>query len=165
MYNVPPPSHNSPLSIFPFHSFGFFQDRVSLCTLQCPGTCSVCQAGFKLTASASQVLGLNVCTTTGESLSVSVSVSVSVSLYFMFVSTILLPSDTPEEGIGSHYRWLWATTWLLGIELRTFGRAVSALNCWTDSPVLSLVSYFYICLFKIHCVCVCVCVGLKNLVV
>jgi hypothetical protein len=28
-------------------------------------------------------------------------------------------SDTPEEGIRSHYRWLWATMWLLGIELRS----------------------------------------------
>jgi hypothetical protein len=27
----------------------------------------------------------------------------------MYVSTLLLPSDTPEEGIRSHYRWLWAT--------------------------------------------------------
>jgi hypothetical protein len=24
--------------------------------------------------------------------------------------------DTPEEGIGSHCRWLWATMLLLGIE-------------------------------------------------
>ena len=33
-----------------------------------------------------------------------------------------------------HYRWLWATMWLLGIELRTSGRAVSALNRWAISP-------------------------------
>jgi hypothetical protein len=33
------------------------------------------------------------------------------------------------EGIRSHYRGLEATIWLLGIEFRTFGRAVSALNC------------------------------------
>jgi hypothetical protein len=26
--------------------------------------------------------------------------------YFMYVSTLLLSSDTPEEGNGSHYRWL-----------------------------------------------------------
>ncbi|GAB1293000.1 Transmembrane and coiled-coil domain-containing protein 3 [Apodemus speciosus] len=30
--------------------------------------------------------------------------------------------DTPEEGIRPHYRWLRATMWLLGIELRTSGR-------------------------------------------
>jgi hypothetical protein len=33
-----------------------------------------------------------------------------------------------------YYRWLWATMWLLGIELRTSGRAVSALNHWDISP-------------------------------
>jgi hypothetical protein len=48
--------------------------------------------------------------------------------------TMLLFPDTPEEGIRSHYRWLWATMWLLGNELRTSRRAVSALNCWAISP-------------------------------
>jgi hypothetical protein len=46
----------------------------------------------------------------------------------MYVSILSPSSDTPEEGIRSHYRWLWATMWVLGIELRTSGRAVSALN-------------------------------------
>jgi hypothetical protein len=46
----------------------------------------------------------------------------------MYMSTPLLSLDTSEEGIRSHYRWLWATMWLLGIELRTSGRAVGALN-------------------------------------
>ena len=32
------------------------------------------------------------------------------------------------------YGWLWATMWLLGFELRTFGRAVGALNRWAISP-------------------------------
>jgi hypothetical protein len=41
-----------------------------------------------------------------------------------------------EEGTGSHYRWLWATMWLLGIELRTSGRAVGALNRRAISPAL-----------------------------
>jgi hypothetical protein len=54
----------------------------------------------------------------------------------MYVSTLLLSSDTPEEGIESHYRWLWATMWLLGIELRTFVRAASALNYWAISAAL-----------------------------
>jgi hypothetical protein len=26
-------------------------------------------------------------------------------IYFMYVSTLSLSSDTPEEGIRSHYRW------------------------------------------------------------
>jgi hypothetical protein len=38
-----------------------------------------------------------------------------------------------EKGIRSHYRWLWATMWLLGIKLRTSGRAVGALIHWTIS--------------------------------
>jgi hypothetical protein len=47
--------------------FVFFQDRVFLCSLGCPGTHSVDQAGLKLRnlpVSASQVMGLKVCTTT-----------------------------------------------------------------------------------------------------
>lgn len=32
------------------------------------------------------------------------------------------------------YRQLWVTLWVLGIELRSFGRAALALNCWTISP-------------------------------
>lgn len=56
------------------------------------------------------------------------------SIHFMYVNTLSLSSDTPEEGTVSHYRWLWATMWLLGIELRSSGRAASALNCWDISP-------------------------------
>ena len=48
---------------------------------------------------------------------------------------MFLSSDTPEEGIGSHYRWLWVTMGLLGLEIRTSERAVSAINCWAISPV------------------------------
>jgi hypothetical protein len=43
-----------------------FQDKVSLCSLDCPGTHSVDQAGLKLrapSASASRVLGLKECIT------------------------------------------------------------------------------------------------------
>ncbi|MFT8099555.1 hypothetical protein ACMYL6_23695, partial [Salmonella enterica subsp. enterica serovar Infantis] len=50
-------------------------------------------------------------------------------LIFIYMSTLQLSSCTPEEYIGSYYRWLGATMWLQGIELRTSGRAVSALNC------------------------------------
>jgi hypothetical protein len=55
-------------------------------------------------------------------------------IYFMYVSSLPLSSDTSEEGIRSHYRQLWATMWLLETELRTSGRAVSALNCLAISP-------------------------------
>jgi hypothetical protein len=46
--------------------FFFPRDRVSLCSPGCPGTHSVDQSGLELRnppASASQVLGLNVCAT------------------------------------------------------------------------------------------------------
>ena len=59
----------------------------------------------------------------------------------IYMSILSLSSDTPEEGIWSHYRWLWASMWLLGIELRTSGRAVSASNCWAISPAPKY-SYF-----------------------
>jgi hypothetical protein len=55
------------LFFFPFFSFFFFQDRVSLFHPGCPGTHSVDQAGLELrnsSASASQVLGLKACATT-----------------------------------------------------------------------------------------------------
>jgi hypothetical protein len=45
------------------------QNRVSLCSPGCPGTHAVDQAGLQLRnqpASASQVLGLKVCTTTAQ---------------------------------------------------------------------------------------------------
>jgi hypothetical protein len=32
-----------------------------------------------------------------------------IFIYFLYMSTLLLSSDTPEEGIGSRYIWLWAT--------------------------------------------------------
>jgi hypothetical protein len=55
-------------------------------------------------------------------------------LFIIWVHCSCLSSDTPEEGVRSHYRWLWATTWLLGFELRTSVRAVGALNHWAISP-------------------------------
>ena len=58
-------------------------------------------------------------------------------IYFMYVSILYLFADTPEEAIRSHCRWLWGTMWLLGIELKTSGKAVSAFNCWPISLLYS----------------------------
>ena len=62
------------------------------------------------------------------------------ALYPIFLKRILcmwgtlsFSSDTPEEGNKSHYRWLWATMWMLGIELRTLRRVGSSLNHWAIS--------------------------------
>jgi hypothetical protein len=38
-------------------------------------------------------------------------------IYLSYVSALSHSSDTPEDGIRSHYWWLWAAMWLLGIEL------------------------------------------------
>ena len=46
--------------------FVCFRDKVSLCSLGCPGTHSVDQALRNLPASASKVLGLKVCATTAR---------------------------------------------------------------------------------------------------
>ena len=56
-------------------------------------------------------------------------------IYYVYIQYSQYSACMPEEGTRSHYRWLWATMWLLGIELRTFGRAGSALNHWAISPV------------------------------
>ena len=52
-------------------------------------------------------------------------------MYFMYMN--VLSSDTPEEGIRSHYRWL-SAMWVLGTELRTSGRADTIFNHWATSP-------------------------------
>jgi hypothetical protein len=64
--------------------------------------------------------------TSGQPLPSSQPHSIWPKELLLYVST--LSSDTPEEGVRSHYRWLWATVWLLGFELRTYRRAVNALT-------------------------------------
>ena len=55
----------------------------------------------------------------------------------------LVPVEAKRRHLISwnwNYRQLWVTMWLLGIELRTSGRAVSALNCWAISLAPALIS-------------------------
>ena len=54
-------------------------------------------------------------------------------IFYVYEYTVAIFRHT-RKGIGFHYRWLWAIMWLLGIELRTCGRAVSAPNHWAISP-------------------------------
>jgi hypothetical protein len=68
-------------------------------------------------------------------------------IYLLYVSTLQLSSDTPKEGVRFYYGWLWATMWRLGFELMTFGRTVSALNCWAVSPAPP--SFFWVSLLII----------------
>ena len=74
----------------------------------------------------------------------------SISVLFLFLIFIYLLciqypvcvyACRPEEGTRPYYRWLWATMWLLGIELRTFGRADNALNHWAISPAPSVLFF------------------------
>ena len=55
-------------------------------------------------------------------------------LLLLYISTLKLTSDAPEEGLRSYYGWLWATMLLLGFELRISRRAVSGLTHWAISP-------------------------------
>jgi hypothetical protein len=65
-------------------------------------------------------------------------------IYLVYMSTLSLSSDTPEEGIRSHYRWLWATMWVLGIEMRSSGRTVSALKHWAISPAPQILIFYHL---------------------
>ena len=56
-------------------------------------------------------------------------------LFIMHKYTVDVFGHT-RRGVRSHYRWLWATMWLLGIEFRISRIAVSALNQWAISPAL-----------------------------
>jgi hypothetical protein len=65
----------------------------------------------------------------------------------MYMNTLSLSSDTPEEGIRSHYRWL------LEIELRISGRRVSALNHGAISPApktLTFNVYLHCCIYTLR---------------
>jgi hypothetical protein len=75
----------------------------------------------------------------------SVPARFSPKIYLLlYISTLYLSSDAPEEGIRSNYGWLWATMWFLGFELRTFGRAVRALTHWAISPAQKILFFFFL---------------------
>jgi hypothetical protein len=62
-----------------------------------------------------------------------------IIIFFIYLFTLCVCVyfrclQTQEEVIRPHDRWLWATMWLLGIELRTSVRAVIALNHWAIFP-------------------------------
>lgn len=50
------------------------------------------------------------------------------SLFILCMNTICTHTCMLEVGIRPHYTWSGATTWVLGIELRTTGSAASALK-------------------------------------
>lgn len=62
-----------------------------------------------------------------------------LKIYVYDCSVCTFLSLPEEEGIGFPYRWLRATMWVLGLELRIPG---SALNCC--APLQPLILYFFL---------------------
>lgn len=62
-----------------------------------------------------------------------------INLFYVWVLYLIhmVYTTMPEENDRSPYRWLWAIMWLVGIELRTSGRALSTLNHRLISLALS----------------------------
>ena len=68
---------------------------------------------------------------------------------FIYMSTLSLSSDTPEEHIRSHYRWLWVIMWLLRIELRISGTVLLTAGP-SSSPTLLWVMWTMWAAFSIQ---------------
>jgi hypothetical protein len=58
-----------------------------------------------------------------------------IYLLYGYECSSCMSTYIPVESTRSHFRWLWATMWLLGIEVKTSGRVVSALKYWDTTPV------------------------------
>jgi hypothetical protein len=61
---------------------------------------------------------------------------------FIIISKVTVAVFRHARRGWSHYGWLWATMWLLGFELRTFRRSVSALTGCAILPALGI--HFYV---------------------
>ena len=58
-------------------------------------------------------------------------------IYYVYTRVLYLHvHQHTRRGHQIHYRWLWATRWLLGVELRPSERVAGALKCWAISPAL-----------------------------
>jgi hypothetical protein len=66
-------------------------------------------------------------------------------LFYVYEYTVAVFRHT-----RSYYRWLWATMWLLGFELRTSGRAVNALNHWAISPAPQIFILLFIAIAELQ---------------
>ena len=64
----------------------------------------------------------------------------------MYVSTLPLPSDTLEDDIRSHYRWVWVNMWFLGTEYRTSERSAEPSQ---QPPFLRFYSFHFLCSYFI----------------
>lgn len=73
----------------------------------------------------------------------------------VYMSALYACMTLHQKRIRSRCRWLWATMWLLGLELRSSGRAACTLNHWAISPapvglLLSLKHFIVMALYQIH---------------
>ena len=72
-----------------------------------------------------------------------------IFIYLLCIQySVYLYACKTEEGSRPHYRWLWASMLLVGIELKTFGGTGNALKHWAISPALITT------IFKLVKVCV-----------
>jgi hypothetical protein len=72
-------------------------------------------------------------------------------IYFFYVYDTIAVFRHTRRGHLIPLQMVWATMWLLGIELSTSGRAVSALNRWAISPATTVTaSYFKMWLVISH---------------
>jgi hypothetical protein len=72
------------------------------------------------------------------------------------VCVYLVPSEAQRGHWipwGWNHRQLWAAMWLLGIELRSSGRAANAVNHWTISPAPKVRILTTIHIFSEHAHC------------
>lgn len=58
------------------------------------------------------------------------------------------------EVIVSHYRRLWATMWLPGIEFQASGRTVTVLNCWAIISPTQKIIFLSVCVYMYAWVCI-----------
>ena len=74
---------------------------------------------------------------------------------YLFIMYSVLPAYQ-KRAPRWHYKWLWATMWLLEIELRTSRDTVSAFNLWAISPALLFFfkSVYYVYEYLLACMCV-----------
>jgi hypothetical protein len=69
-----------------------------------------------------------------------------IYLFYLYEYTVAVCRHT-KRGHWILLQMLWATMWLLGTELRTSRRTISAPNCWVISPALVLL---FVCKYLLH---------------
>lgn len=66
-------------------------------------------------------------------LEVFIAIRLVITSRLFLINLFIIYAFKTEEGSWFHYRWMWATKGLLGIELKTTGKAANVLNYWPGS--------------------------------